>query len=148
MAEDTVNTAISRGKLADRPCVTATLPIHGAMKVNFDDPQHYHGADAAKIRELAAERPEWGGMLHPRLPYLKAEMVWAVREELCMTVEDALSRRTRSLLLDAQAAIECAEPVARLLAAELGRDREWQVQQVEEFKKIAEGYLAPVRITS
>jgi glycerol-3-phosphate dehydrogenase len=148
MAEDTVNTAIARGKLTDRPCVTATLRIHGAMTVNFDDPQHYHGADAAKIRELAAERPEWSGKLHPRLPYLKAEILWAAREELCMTVEDALSRRTRSLLLDAQAAIECAEPVAELLAAELGRDREWQVRQVEEFKKIAGGYLAPARITS
>lgn len=148
MAEDTVNTAIARGKLADRPCVTATLPIHGAMTVNFDDPQHYHGADAAKIRALAAERPEWSGMLHPRLPYWKAEVIWAAKEELCMTVEDALSRRTRSLLLDAQAAIECAEPVAELLAAELGRDREWQLQQVAAFKKIAEGYLAPARIMS
>ncbi|HEY4335471.1 MAG TPA: glycerol-3-phosphate dehydrogenase/oxidase, partial [Puia sp.] len=148
MAEDTVNTAIARGKLADRPCVTATLPIHGAMAVNFDHPQHYHGTDAAKIRELAMERPEWAGMLHPRLPYLRAEIVWAAREELCMTVEDALSRRTRSLLLDAKAAIECAATVAELLAAELGRDREWQKQQVEEFKELAAGYLAPVRITT
>src|SRR6201991_623242 len=63
MAEDTVNTAIAKGKLPDRPCVTATLPIHGAMNVDFEDPQHYHGADAAKVRELAAERPEWGGKL-------------------------------------------------------------------------------------
>ena len=39
-----------------------------------------------------------------------------------------------------QAAIECAAPVAALLAAELGRDEEWQRQQVEEFKHIAEGY--------
>ena len=148
MAEDTVNTAISRGKLDDRPCVTATLPIHGAMVVNFDHPLHYHGTDAAKIRELAAGRPEWSGRLHPRLPYLKAEVIWAVREELCMTVEDALSRRTRSLFLDARAAIECAEPVAAMLAAELGRDREWQMQQVAAFKQIAEGYLIPARITS
>jgi len=148
MAEDTVNTAIARGKLADRPCVTANLPIHGAMTVNFDDPLHYHGADAARIQALAAERPEWRGMLHPRLPYWKAEVIWAAKEELCMTVEDALSRRTRSLLLDARAAIECAEPVAELLAAELGRDREWQLQQVADFKRIAEGYLAPTRIMS
>jgi glycerol-3-phosphate dehydrogenase len=140
MAEDTVNTAIARGKLEDRPCVTATLPIHGAMTVNFDDPQHYHGTDAAKIRELGASNPLWSGPLHPRLPYMRAEIVWAAREELCMTVEDALSRRTRSLFLDAQAAIECAAPVAALLAAELGRDEEWQRRQVDEFERIAEGY--------
>ena len=60
-----------------------------------------------------------------------------------MTVEDALSRRTRSLLLDARAAIDCAEPVAALLAVELGRDEEWQRQQVADFKRVAAGYLAP-----
>ncbi|HEY4108410.1 glycerol-3-phosphate dehydrogenase/oxidase [Puia sp.] len=142
MAEDTVNTAIARGKLPDRPCVTATLPIHGAMVVDFADPQHYHGSDAAKIRELGSTNPEWSGKLHPRLPYLRAEIIWAAREELCMTVEDALSRRTRSLLLDARAAIECAEPVAAMLAGELGQDAGWQRQQVEEFRQLAAGYLA------
>jgi glycerol-3-phosphate dehydrogenase len=141
MAEDTVNTAIARGKLPDRECVTPTLPIHGAMEVDFEDAQHYHGSDAVKIRALGAENPEWSGQLHPRLPYLRAEIIWAAREELCMTVEDALSRRTRSLLLDARAAIDCAEPVARMLAGELGRDGEWQRQQVEEFKGLAAGYL-------
>lgn len=146
MAEDTVNTAIAKGKLADRPCVTATLPIHAATTVDFDDPQHYHGTNAAKIRELAAARAEWGGKLHPKLPYLRAEIIWAAREELCMTVEDALSRRTRSLLLDAQAAIECAEPVAAMLASELGRDGAWQQRQVAEFRELAAGYLAPGNI--
>jgi len=142
MAEDTVNTAIARGKLAERSCVTGNLPIHGAMAVDFADPQHYHGSDAAKIRELAAD-VRWSGKLHPRLPYLLAEIVWAAREEMCMTVEDALSRRTRSLLLDARAAIACAEPVAALLAAELKRDEQWQREQVADFKRIAAGYLAP-----
>jgi glycerol-3-phosphate dehydrogenase len=143
MAEDTVNTAIARGKLAGRSCVTENLPIHGAMTVDFADPQHYHGSDAEKIRGLAAANMGWSGKLHPRLPYLLAEIVWAAREEMCMTVEDALSRRTRSLLLDAQAAIACAEPVAAILAAELGRDEQWQREQVADFKRVAAGYLAP-----
>jgi glycerol-3-phosphate dehydrogenase len=60
-----------------------------------------------------------------------------------MTVEDALSRRTRSLLLDARAAIECAGPVAALLAAELGRSEAWQEEQVAEFRRVAAGYLPP-----
>lgn len=142
MAEDTVNTAIAQGKLPESPCVTATLPIYGAMPVDFADAQHFHGTDAAAIRELGLAHPQWGGKLHPRLPYTWAEIVWAAREELCMTVEDALSRRTRCLLLDAQAAIDCAAPVAELLAAELGRDKEWQRQQVADFNQLAAGYLA------
>jgi glycerol-3-phosphate dehydrogenase len=141
MAEDTVDTAIARGSLPERDCRTATLAIHGAMEVDSGDPLHFHGSDAAAIRALADANPDWGRPLHPGLPYIMAEIVWAVREELCMTVEDALSRRTRSLLLDARAAMACAEAVAALLAKELNRDLSWQRGQVEEFGKLAAGYL-------
>jgi glycerol-3-phosphate dehydrogenase len=133
MAEDTVNTAIQRSGLPVRPCVTDTLAIHGSG-----------GEGEAAIRALTATRPEWGMQLHPRLPYLQADIIRGVREELCMTVEDALSRRTRSLLLDARAAIECAPVVAELLATELGHGRDWQVRQTEVFGELAKGYLATV----
>jgi glycerol-3-phosphate dehydrogenase len=58
-----------------------------------------------------------------------------------MTVEDAMSRRTRALLLDARAAIDCAPLVAALLARELGRDDAWQTRQMEEFHALASHYL-------
>ena len=131
MAEDTVNTAIQRSGLPVRPCITDTLAIHGSG-----------GEDEAAIRALTATKPEWGMQLHARLPYLQADIIRGVREELCMTVEDALSRRTRSLLLDAQAAIECAPAVAALLATELGHDRDWEVRQTQAFGELAKGYLA------
>ena len=151
MAEDTVNTAIARAGLADRACITTTLPIHGAgvvgpdgvaVPTDFGAPLYYYGSDAPAIRALAGSDPRLGGLLHERLPYVQAEIVWAAREELCMTVEDALSRRTRALLLDAQAAMEAAPLVAEILARELGRDERWQVEQVEEFSELAAGYLA------
>jgi glycerol-3-phosphate dehydrogenase len=131
MAEDTVNTAIQRSGLPVKPCITDTLAIHGS-----------DGEDEAAIRALTATKPEWGLPLHPRLPYLQADIIRGVREELCLTVEDALSRRTRSLLLDAQAAIECAPVVAALLSKELGYDQAWQVRQTEAFGELAKGYLA------
>ena len=98
-------------------------------------------AKSEVIRALAASNPEWGKPLHARLPYIQAEIVWAARQELCMTVEDALSRRTRSLLLDAAAAMECAPLAAALLAAELGRDEAWQTQQIHLFRGLAANYL-------
>jgi glycerol-3-phosphate dehydrogenase len=45
-----------------------------------------------------------------------------VREEMAMTVEDVLERRTRSMLRRALAAAEAAPGVAELLGAEWGRD--------------------------
>ncbi|HEY4209407.1 MAG TPA: glycerol-3-phosphate dehydrogenase/oxidase [Puia sp.] len=141
MAEDTVNTAINRSGLQDRPCQTSCLPIHGAGPTDFHAPLYYYGNDAPAIRALASSEPSLGQLLHPRLPYIQAEVIWAARNELCMTVEDAMSRRTRALLLDAAAAIECAPLVADLLAKELGRDAAWQTQQVEEFRALAAHYL-------
>jgi len=127
MAEDTVNTAIQRRGLPENKCVTETLSI-------------YDG-DIAGIRAIAVSNPDWGKPLHPRLPYIQADIIWAARQELCMTVEDALSRRTRSLLLDAAAAIECAPLAASLLAAELGRDKGWEAQQIHLFRELAASYL-------
>lgn len=158
MAEDTVDTAIAKGGLPDKPCRTTELPIHGAFPrtadagprptpsgsppaVDFHAPLYYYGSDTPSIRTLAAADPSLGQLLHSRLPYTRAEIIWAAREELCMTVEDALSRRTRALLLDATAAIECAPLVAELLAGELGRDTAWQGRQVEAFRALASHYL-------
>ena len=60
---------------------------------------------------------------------------------MARTVDDVLSRRTRSLVLDARAAMEAAPLVARLLASELGRDGGWVQAQIESFTDLAEGYL-------
>jgi glycerol-3-phosphate dehydrogenase len=79
--------------------------------------------------------------LHPRLPYPLAAVVWGARHEQARTLEDILSRRTRALILDARAAIEAAPAAAALLARELGRDEAWAKNQVQEFTRLAEGYL-------
>jgi glycerol-3-phosphate dehydrogenase len=67
-------------------------------------------------------------------------IVRAVREEMARTVDDVLSRRTRALILDARAAIEAAPDVAKVMAAELGRDERWQEEQLRAFRELARGY--------
>jgi glycerol-3-phosphate dehydrogenase len=93
------------------------------------------------LRRLAAGHPGWAEPLHPRLPYLAVEVVWAAREEAALTVEDVLARRTRALFLDARASVEAASKVASLLAVELGRDERWAEAQTAAFTALAEGYL-------
>ena len=142
MAEDTVNHAATLGKLHDVPCQTANLHVHGWAEdsQNLGELQVY-GADADAIQALAASSPELGEQLHPDLPYLAAEIVWGARHEMSRNLDDALSRRTRALLLNARAAIAVAPKVAALLAKELGRDQAWQSQQVTEFRALAAQYL-------
>lgn len=142
MAEDTVNHAATLGHLPDVACKTAGLKVHGWLEgVSPEEDLSVYGSDAAKILELTKSSPELGEKLHPALPYLGAEIVWAAREEMSRTVDDALSRRTRALLLNARAAVDVAPRVAALLAKELGKDDAWQQEQVAAFTSLAKQYL-------
>jgi glycerol-3-phosphate dehydrogenase len=141
MAEDAVNHAIMLGKLADNPCVTEQLHIHGyADDVDMLRNLWVYGSDAEKIRTLASESQDLAAQLHPDLPYIGAEVVWAARMEMARTVEDVLARRTRALFLNAHAAIAMAPKVASLLAAELGKDGAWAGAEVKNFQQLAAQY--------
>jgi glycerol-3-phosphate dehydrogenase len=146
MAEDCVDHAITLGRLRDEACTTKNLRVHGYAESMRDsesgaDPLAVYGADADEIKKLAKERPELAMKLHAELPYVAAEVVWAARMEMARSVEDVLARRTRALFLNARAAVAMAEPVARLLAAELGRDGTWAAAQVAEFRALAKQYM-------
>lgn len=148
MAEDTLADAAVVGGLAERPCVTEHLRLHGCL--SREDPalpeahaMRMYGADAAEVEAFLAEAPERRAPLHPRLPYRCGQITWAARHEMARTLDDALARRTRALILDARAAIEAAPRAAALLAGELRRDATWIDAQVREFTALAHGYLPP-----
>ena len=80
---------------------------------------------------------------HPDLPYIGAEVVWAVREEMARTVEDVLAPRTRALLLGARASIEAAPRVAELTRRSLNGTATGRSKPCRNFKEVAQGYLPP-----
>jgi glycerol-3-phosphate dehydrogenase len=138
MAEDCVNHAALLGKLPERECTTARLKIHGFdTQASRFGPLRVYGSDAPAIQGLMRTRPELAQPLAADLPYVRAEVVWAVRQEMARTVEDVLSRRTRALFLNAKAALEAAPKVASLMARELGQDANWERKQLAEFQKVA-----------
>ncbi len=142
MAEDCVNHAILLGDLKSSPCITFDLPVHGYhQNPELLGSLAVYGSDAEKIQALAKVDPDLARQLHPDLPYIAAEVVWATREEMARNVEDVLARRTRALILNARAAIAMAPQVARIMAAELKRTSEWEHQQVESFTLLATQYL-------
>jgi glycerol-3-phosphate dehydrogenase len=142
MAQDTVNHAATLAGLEERPCPTRELRIHG-YHTAADELGVFaeYGEDALALRGLVEGRPDLGAVLDPALPARAAQVFWAVRHEMARTVDDVLARRTRALALDQRAALRMAPAVARLMAAELGRDEEWQRRQLADFAAIAKGYL-------
>ena len=146
MAEDTVDQAADFGRLPERPCVTRELPIHGfAAPAGERDIWSLYGADAVRIRELESEDAALAAPLDAALPCTGSQVVWAARMEFARTVEDVLARRCRALFLNAAAAMRMAPAVSVLLAREIGRSEAWARAQVEEFERLAAGYLLPQR---
>ncbi len=143
MAQDTIDQAARVGGLPQRPSTTETLRLHGWEEepANSQDWLRVYGSDLPALRRLISENEEWGRPLHPRLPFLMGEIIWAARYEAARTIGDVLARRLRALFLDSNASLEAAPTVAKLLADELGYDSRWAERQVSEFQEIAKGYL-------
>jgi len=142
IGEDAVNNAVLMGGLKERLSVSMQMPLHGYM-MGVDENSHlrWYGSDALKIRTLIDRDPELGEIIIENYNFLKAEIVWAVRDEMARTVEDFLARRIRLLFIDAKAAIDAAPVVAKIMAKELGQRRKWQRLQIEDFTNLAKGYL-------
>ena len=142
MASEVLDKAVAVAQLEKRSCRTETLKIHGWMNSNDNtDPLHFYGSDAVHIKKLCEEDQTFSELIHPSLPNIKAEIVWAVRNEMAMNAEDILARRTRILFLDAQAAIDSVNIVALIMAKEMNKDNDWVQQQINDFTVLAKQYL-------
>jgi glycerol-3-phosphate dehydrogenase len=128
---------------------TKHLPLLGAdgydsvMASAASDPALQHLADrygdeARTVLTLAAGTPGGLDPLVPGLPYLRAEALYAARHEMACTLDDVLSRRTRSRLLARDASAAAAADVAALIAPDLGWDEAEQASQVDAYRRSVE----------
>ena len=122
MAQETVDLAIKKHALPAKKCVTKNLKIH-----DFQAQQN--------------EKSEHLEKLHSDFDFTVADVIFAVREEMAVTVEDVLARRLRVLYFDAKASIEIAPKVAKTMAREMNKDEGWENTQVEEYTNLAKDYL-------
>ena len=143
MAEDCVDRAIAESGIPMVASPTASLKLHGASSPQPEDERGYYGSDLAAVTALEKESDAWAEPLHASLPIRRSDIIWAVREEMARTVEDVLARRTRSLFLDAQAAVDVSPQVAEVMAELLNQDGAWQQDQVVQFRSVAQHFLPP-----
>lgn len=141
MAEETIDKAIRSGMLEPRKCLTKNFKFYSASGNLKTDRLMIYGIRAAEIEGIIRILPGSGEPLDKDLPYTRAEIICICRNEMPVTLEDVLARRTRSLLLDARASTRIAPVVAGLMAKELGHDVSWEKDQVDEYRKITVNYL-------
>jgi glycerol-3-phosphate dehydrogenase len=136
---------VEKAALPAGPSVTNSLRIHGYREdTDFNAPMYYYGTDQAFIQKIIDLDSTLGEQIHHLFPYVKGEVTWAVREEMCMTIEDFLARRSRMLFLDAKASVESAPVVADLMAGLLAKDANWVRQQLDEYTLLAKNYLPSI----
>ncbi|MEC3879714.1 glycerol-3-phosphate dehydrogenase/oxidase [Parapedobacter sp. 10938] len=141
MAEETVNKALDVAGLPAVACQTTTTRIHGYTEHRYSGHLATYGSDADRIKLLAESNPAWQEKLHHDFEHIVAEVVWAARHEMALTVEDVLARRLRILFLNAQASIDMAPKVAEIMAAELGKGQDWIMEQLAQYREVATAYL-------
>ena len=142
MAQDMVEKVEKVKEWQKTESKTKKLKIHGYKKdVDFNDPMYVYGTDKEKILELAQKEQGLDQVLSESLQLLKAQVVWAVREEMARTLEDVLARRIRCLFLDAPETMRIAPLVASVIAGELGKDKSWEEKQVTDFLAMANNYV-------
>ena len=93
-----------------------------------------HGDDAVALLEQAVERDETDPLV-PDLPYVRAELRWAIEHELALSVDDVLRRRLRVALRDRAAGGDVARQVGALLAELLGWDDATAKASVQEYRR-------------
>jgi glycerol-3-phosphate dehydrogenase len=141
MGEDTVEYFPKITGQSVNPSRSKDILLHGFTKNVPLGHWAVYGSNAKLIQDLAKADPQLAEQIHSDFPYIMAEVAWAVRNEMALKVEDILSRRVRMLILDAQAALDSAEKVAKLMASELGKDQSWIDKELEDFRKLGEKYL-------
>jgi glycerol-3-phosphate dehydrogenase len=123
MAEDVIDRAIQIAQLPQKTCITRQLPIQTTTI-----------KEAENLNEF----------IHPDFPFTEQDIRYFVKEEMAMTIEDILARRTRILFLNARVAITVAPIVAGLMAGILQRDDQWTLGQITAFTILANQYnVAP-----
>ena len=129
MAQDAVNNAVFVAKLERRKCITTNLSIDNLI------------ARLEALNQLKITRPELADLIHPKYLFIKAEIIYAIKYQMAITLEDILARRIRLLFLDARIAIQVAPMVASIMAEELNKDEDWITDQVNSFNQLAKQYM-------
>jgi glycerol-3-phosphate dehydrogenase len=140
MGEDMIDKVEKESGWKQTITTTGSLHIHGfTERENSGDPLYYYGSDKASVNKIIQETGDtW---ISKKLNVHKAQVLWAIREEMARTTEDVLSRRTRSLLLDAKESIRIAPMITAIMAEEMNMDMNWIDEQVKSYNKVAKNYV-------
>jgi glycerol-3-phosphate dehydrogenase len=157
VAERVTNTIVAKLRRSVDDCRTASTPLPGGdlgdiasavgkarheydARLPSDTIPHLLAAYGSRYREVvetAHDRPEWRSRLAETSPVIGAQIAWAARKEMALTLSDAVLRRTPLGALG-YPGDRSAEQAAAIMAGELG----WSAKRTrEELEKLKRFYV-------
>lgn len=155
MAEDAVNEAINHLRRIVPDSVTETLAIIGAegysvlmnqklmlaerfglSESTIDHLLNRYGSLIDEVLEPTETNSELLQPIIKNLPYLKAEIIYAVSHEGARSVDDVLSRRTRISFEANDQGLGIANEVVDLIAPYLGWKKSDKSRSVKEYQEL------------
>jgi glycerol-3-phosphate dehydrogenase len=161
MAEDTINIVQSKRGGPSRPSTTSQHLLAGAegygpdywMQLAREHPldestaRHLalkFGTDAPAVLDIAKDRPElYTPITEGALP-IQAEVLYCIRQEMAVSIEDILSRRLGLQPYDWKLAIQAAPVVASHLAGELGWSDPQKHEAIRRYATKIERFLVAI----
>ncbi len=141
------------------PCTTATHHLVGHQLAEFDPHNFRSSAGQKGLKEVTIEHllAKYGdqsplllqlietesNLAKPLLethPFIAAEVVYALRNEMAIKLRDFLSRRIRLEISDWQASMLAAEKIAPYFQRELGWSEEQRNTELTEYRQMIEGF--------
>ena len=101
-----------------------------------------HGSNAVEVLDLVASDASLAALLIDDLPYIRAEVVYACRQEMAMTPYDVLGRRTSITLEDRRRGLDVLDEVAAIMAKEYSWPAEQQLSMVDAYRSAIEEQIA------
>ncbi|MHA1500833.1 MAG: FAD-dependent oxidoreductase [Candidatus Heimdallarchaeota archaeon] len=159
MAEKMVDRLVKQLQLkkSQYKCQTKTSYVHGGerianiekyvadsvskivnkYKLEIDSAEHIantYGTCHEELLSLADEDKKLLERIAPGRPHIVAEIHYAVKKEMCLSLSDFLLRRTQLQLLEHQG-LDCAEKIAKIMSKLLDWDDKEIKKQFTNYKK-------------
>ncbi len=106
-----------------------------------------YGNRAERIAKLVEQQPVLAQRLTESQPFIEAEVVYQVREEMAVTPRDVLARRWRLELSDWQLTSQHVPQVADLMATELGWGNAYRDAQVSSYQTLLASFIKQAGLT-
>ncbi len=69
------------------------------------------------------------------------QIIWSLKNEMAIKLEDILARRTRCLFLDAKETVKIAPKVLRIMKVFLKKNVDWEKKEFSNFIEISKNYI-------